>query len=48
MTNFTKEDLQDEYNWSADEGDNPKLKGEPDSLIDKYCAEIYQSNRNFY
>jgi len=36
MALFTKEDLKHKYNWSADKGDNPKLKGEPDrSLLDR-------------
>lgn len=36
MANFTRSDLQNRYNWSADKGDNPKLKGEPDkSLLDR-------------
>ena len=36
MTNFTKSDLVNKYNWSTDKGDNPKLKGEPDkSLLDR-------------
>lgn len=36
MANFTKGDLQQKYNWSTDGGDNPKLKGEPDSsLLDR-------------
>ena len=36
MALFTKDDLKYKYNWSADKGDNPKLKGEPDkSLLDR-------------
>jgi hypothetical protein len=36
MANFAKNDLQYRYNWSADGGDNPKLRGEPDnSLLDR-------------
>lgn len=36
MANFTKADLQNKYNWSVDGGDNPKLRGEPDSsLLDR-------------
>lgn len=36
MAYFEKSNLQYQYNWSADGGDNPKLKGEPDaSLLDR-------------
>ncbi len=36
MSIFTKNDLKNKYSWSADGGDNPKLKGEPDSsLLDR-------------
>ena len=36
MNIFTKSDLKNKYSWSADGGDNPKLKGEPDSsLLDR-------------
>ncbi len=31
---FTRNDLvKQTYTWSADKGDNPKLKGEPDSSL---------------
>lgn len=34
MAIFTKSDLlKTTYTWSADKGDNPKLKGEPDSSL---------------
>lgn len=34
MAVFTKSDLvKTTYTWSADKGDNPKLKGEPDSSL---------------
>jgi hypothetical protein len=36
MVYFTRGDLKYRYSWSADGGDNPKLKGEPDSsLLDR-------------
>lgn len=36
MSIFTRGDLKNKYSWSADGGDNPKLKGEPDaSLLDR-------------
>lgn len=36
MANFSRSDLKRVYSWSADGGDNPKLKGEPDSsLLDR-------------
>lgn len=36
MSNFTRGNLVFNYNWKADGGDNPKLKGEPDSsLLDR-------------
>lgn len=31
MADFNSGDLNHLYSWSADGGDNPKLKGEPDS-----------------
>lgn len=36
MSNFTRSNLKNSYSWSADGGDNPKLKGQPDaSLLDR-------------
>lgn len=36
MAVFNKTDLKYTYSWSTDGGDNPKLKGEPDSsLLDR-------------
>lgn len=36
MAIFTRADLMRVYSWSTDGGDNPKLRGEPDSsLLDR-------------
>jgi len=36
MANFKRSDLQKTYSWAVDGGDNPNLKGEPDSsLLDR-------------
>jgi len=36
MANFNRSDLKFTYSWSADGGDNPKLRGAPDdSLLDR-------------
>ena len=36
MALFAKSDLLKKYNWSTDGGDNPKLRGNPDSsLLDR-------------
>ena len=36
MAKFNRSDLKHTYSWSTDGGDNPKLRGEPDSnLLDR-------------